>query len=258
MKNIISTQNDGEHSVQQYRFKILGGPVVEVSEQEKIAVEEESLKQEYAKKQEKQAKEDINQGFIEELLKKSDELSSNIIKLQMQIEKQDVEFEKRLTNELAKESLSSFEKGYQKAKEELQEGQDMLKNKYSTSIGTLETTIQKIEERLVHIEDDLSQTAIEIAKEVIAKEVSSQSAKIAHELSKELIAQLRDARTIEIKVNPQDYEYLKQAHSQSEFVHVMSDDAIAKGGVVVFSEAGNLDGNLSTRLQKVKNLIQNG
>ena len=41
----------------------------------------------------------VESTFIEELLKKTDELSGNIVKLQMQIENQESEFKIRLENE---------------------------------------------------------------------------------------------------------------------------------------------------------------
>jgi len=69
---------------------------------------------------------------------------------------------------------------------------------------------------------------------------------------------LKDAKSIKLKVNPKDLESLKERYSTIENIRVDGDSAITEGGVVVLSDAGNLDGNISTRLEKVKNLIENG
>jgi flagellar assembly protein FliH len=264
MKNIISTSTIQEHSVEKYRFKILGGTNIaqeEIKEPEKyvqkdsVEIFKEELPLENTIVQKKE--EEINNKFVEELLKKSDELSSNIIKLQMQIEKQEAEFERRLQSELKREADASFEKGYQQAKKEIESSANEVKTKYLNAVGNLEKEVKKSSEYLKKIETELSSTAVEIAKEVIAKEVSNSSSKVAIALSKELINELKDGKKIELKVNPKDYEDIKQEYAELENIRVSADDAISLGGVIVFSDVGNLDGNLLTRLQKVKNLIQN-
>jgi len=133
MKNIIDTKTAKNHTIEPYHFKVLGG-VTSVHEQEEtVAVKEnvnEIVKKEQVKVQKSEPVVQIDEQqnkFIEELLKKSDELSTNIIKLQMQIEKQEVDFNNRLENELQRESQSSYEKGYQKAKEDLESSTQEIK-----------------------------------------------------------------------------------------------------------------------------------
>ena len=257
MKSIIDVKEVQNHVIEPYRFKVLGGAkVVESSAEEKK--EEQNLQErEDILEQPVQPVPQDNQ-FVEELLKKSDELSSNLIKLQMQIEKQEAEFERRLQNELEKERQSSYEEGYKKAKEELEQVAKEAKEKYFYSINKLEDESKKHEEFLKKLENELSSVAVEIAKEVIVKELKSSSSDIAIALSKALIEELKDAKKIKLKVNPKDYEALKEVYSNLEHIFVDSDVAISEGGVVVLSDIGNLDGNITTRLEKVKNLINNG
>jgi len=260
MKHIIDTTIENGHKIEPYRFKVLSGvnaveteeeilPEVQSVEKEEVA----SLEVELPKEQEEQQ----NQ-FIEKLLKKSDELSSNIIKLQMQIEKQEVEFQKRLDNELERETGNSYDKGYAKAKEDLEANLEEVKQKFLNSVNILEEEAKKGNDFLKQVENELSQTAIEIAKEVIIKEIKHSSSEIAVTLSKNLMEELKDAKAIKIKVNPKDFDALKEVYSSMENIRVDSDSAITEGGVVILSDAGNLDGNISTRLEKVKNLIENG
>ncbi|HIP30802.1 MAG TPA: flagellar assembly protein FliH, partial [Sulfurospirillum arcachonense] len=182
----------------------------------------------------------------------------NIIKLQMQIEKQEEDFSNRLKNDLERESQNAYEKGYQKAKDDLEAETKEVKDKFLNSINILEVEAQKGNDFLKQVENDLSSTAVEVAREVILKEIKHSSSDIAAALSKKLIEELKDAKTIKLKVNPSDYEALNEIYSSRENIRVDSDSAITKGGVVVLSDVGNLDGNISTRLEKVKNLIENG
>lgn len=262
MKSVIDTLRINEHKIEPYRFKVLGG--IGMNPEEEIHISEPTIDNEIEKLdiqpivQPVTQQNDQQNKFIEELLKKSDELSTNIIKLQMQVEKQEVEFQNRLTNELERESKSAYEKGYQVAKEELSSALEEVKQKFYTSINILEEESKKGNEFLKNIENELSQTAIEVAKEVILKEVKHSSSNIAVALSKKLMEDLKDAKSIKIKVNPKDYEVLKEIYSNIENIKIDSDGAITEGGVVILSDAGNLDGNISTRLDKVKNLIENG
>ena len=268
MKNIIGAVSAKKHSIKPYHFKVLSGiRAIQETQEKKTDIEAQIAKEIQAVKDEPiepesskpvaQTDEQQNR-FIEELLKKSDELSTNIVKLQMQIEKQEEDFKQRLINEVEKESAIAYDKGYQKAKDELEAELEEIKNRFLNSINTLEEEIKRGKEFLNQIESELSSTAIEIAKEVIAKEIKQSSSNIASILSKKLIEELKDAKNIRLKVNPSDYEALKEVYSNIENITVEGDSAITKGGVVVLSDIGNLDANISTRLERVKNLIENG
>jgi flagellar assembly protein FliH len=257
MKNVIDNENSKNHTIEPYHFKVIGGDMIEPKEKDNKETTDEI---EPVKPSQVKAVVQIDEQqnrFIEELLKKSDELSSNIIKLQMQIEKQETDFSNRLKNELQRESQNSYEKGYQKAKEDLEKQIMEVKAKFLNSINTLEIESNKGNEFLKRIESELSDAAIDIAKEVILKELKHSSSDIASALSEKLIEELKDAKSIKLKVNPKDYKALNDIYATIENVEVDSDSAITQGGVVVLSDIGNLDGNISTRLEKVKSLSEN-
>ncbi len=263
-ENIINKERVEEHTVQRYRFKVLG---TNLAEAQNSSSDEDALYQEEridtsdallaSDDLPRTSRVDETQHlFVEELLKKTDELTTNVIKLQLQIERQEGEFNNRLNEELKREREGAYTQGYQKAKEELETSQSDIKSRYLKSIAHLEELQQSLEARLSKMESELSTTAFEIAKEVIKKEVSAASGQIAIALSKELVKELKDATKIELKVNPKDLETLKEVYASSEKIKVSSDDAITLGGVVVLSDSGNLDGSLAMRLEKVKYLIQ--
>ena len=149
MKNVIDTNTAKNHVIEPYHFKVLGGvssvhkqeDIVEVTDNVKEAAQNKTVK---PQKNEPAVQIDEQQNrFIEELLKKSDELSTNIIKLQMQIEKQEEDFNNRLKNELERGSQNAYEKGYQKAKDDLEAETKEVKDKFLNSINILEVEAQK-------------------------------------------------------------------------------------------------------------------
>lgn len=262
--NIIDKDKVDDHSVKPYRFKVLGSSHAEVST---LHVNEEMMQENLFESDITPAARDeivtiarIEEGsqnqFIEELLKKTDELTTNVVKLQIQIEKQELDFNNRLNEELLRERENAFAQGYQKAKEEAEVSVNEIKSRYLKSIGHLDTLYKSMEDRLLKIETDMSVTAFEIAKEVIKKEVSMSSSQIAASLAKALMQEIKEASKIELRVNPKDLDALKELYSNEEKIKVTSDDAITLGGVVVLSDVGNLDGNLAMRLEKVKYLLQ--
>lgn len=262
--NIIDKDRVEDHSVQSYRFKVLGSNLAEMPTA--LHVNDTYASESMYETETKPVNDEIiniarieegtQNQFIEELLKKTDELTSNVVKLQIQIEKQEQDFNNRLTEELTRERENAYSQGYQKAKEESESAVTEMKSRYLKSIGHVDTLYKSIEERLAKLETDMSVTAFEIAKEVIKKEVSLSSSKIAGSLSKALLQEVKDALKIELKVNPKDLDALKELYAEDEKIKVTSDDAITLGGVVILSDVGNLDGNLAMRLEKVKYLLQ--
>lgn len=259
--NIIDKEKVDDHSVKPYRFKVLGSNISEASSplhtnEEIASYDPESMPMNDEIVTITRIEEGTQNQFIEELLKKTDELTTNVVKLQIQIEKQEQDFNNRLTEELTRERENAYAQGYQKAKEEAEGTINEIKSRYLKSIGHLDTLYKSIEDRMAKLETDMSVTAFEIAKEVIKKEVSASSTQIAASLSKALLKEVKDAIKIEIRVNPKDLEALKELYAEDEKIKVTSDDAITLGGVVILSDVGNLDGNLAMRLEKVKYLLQ--
>ena len=258
MKSVICGTNLGEHVVEPYRFRVLGSAKEVKKEIEEVEsekpLENESVKEHEVLKKVEEKNHQEN-SFVEELLKKTDELSSNIIKLQMKIENQEAEFEKRLQEELIRTKEASFKEGEEKAKKDMAEKMEENAIQVQRTIHLLEEEKQKLASFLSKTEKELSMTAIDVAKEVIKKEVSQDSSQIALSLAKVLMKELSDATKIEIRVNPYDYNTLKESLNDISHVKVGTDDAIAKGGVIVLSDVGNLDGNLMTRLEKIKQVV---
>ena len=286
--SVITSDTSPAHFIENYRFKVLGSNE-RAQDSAPVLIEENNLSEELNEQNLEQGGENFapqsqpvhqmqsniqnhfapqpqnsqahqpgfDSSFVEELLKKTDELSSNIIKLQMQIENQESEFAKRLEAEIARAKEDGKNEGIAQTNAANEAKIKELEAKFSASAAKLDEQYAKFDEFLKKSEEELGQTAIKIAKEVIEKEVSSASSQIAHHLANSLIKELSDVKNIEIRVNPEDSDYLKEQFSKNERVKVSADDAISKGGVVIISEGGNIDATMQTRLEKLKMLVNN-
>ncbi len=254
MDNVIEKKELDKHTIQRYRFKVLGSSL---QEEELDETNSDTIKEEIPKVVPNVETTQNESKFVDELLKKSDELSSNIIKLQMQIEKQENDFNARLEAEILREKESSSKEGYERAKQELEDGYNLSIENYKNSAEKLNSKLKDIDNFLQKIEKDIANTAVEVAKEVVKKEISSASSAVATALAKELIKELKDANKITIKVNSSDFEKLNDIFKNNEKMKVEADNAVSKGSVILLSENGNLDGDISQRFEKVKYLLQN-
>ena len=283
--SVITSETSPAHFIENYRFKVLG--VGErAADSAPVLIEENNLSEELSEQnfgqkgenfvpqashqtqaspqnhfasqaQSPQIQQTGESSFVEELLKKTDELSSNIIKLQMQIENQESEFAKRLESEISRAKEDGKNEGIAQANAANEARINELEARFSASAAKLDEQYVKFDEFLKKIEEELGQTAIKIAKEVIDKEISTSSNQIAHHLASSLIKELSNVKNIEIRVNPEDSEYIKEQFSKNEHVKISADDAISKGGVVIISDGGNIDATMQTRLEKLKMLVNN-
>ncbi|WP_169754039.1 flagellar assembly protein FliH [Campylobacter curvus] len=270
--SVINGENSLAHFIENYRFKVLGSDQraeqisTQKSDENGEDIQHENIKQEPkispnlqnqmpSSQPQSQNHGGFDSNFVEELLKKTDELSGNIIKLQMQIENQESEFNKRLEAEVARAKEDGKNEGLAQANEAYEAQVKELEARFSSSVQKLSDQYDKFDEFLKKSEDELGGTAINIAKEVISKEISANSSVIAHTLASSLVRDLGDAKNIQIKVNPSDSEYLTAQFAKNDHIKISPDDAISKGGVVIISEGGNIDATIETRLEKLKSLV---
>lgn len=257
--SLISSEKAKEHFIENYRFKVLGQEKKQdpargqdCEDQKSDVGEQESSNLNDAKEQGAHFKPESS--FIEELLKRTDEMSGSMIKLQMQIENQENEFAKRLESETARAKEDGIRQGAEEAAAKFNEELKALEGRYLGSINKLEEQAAKFESLIASSEAQLPATAVDIAKEVVKKEISLNSANIAAAICKELFGEIKDAKEVQVKVNPKDYEFIKENFS-GQNVKISADEAISAGGAIVLSDAGNLEGTIEARLEKIKKII---
>jgi len=259
MAVVISKVNSQSHTVNKYKFKVLSSSGhsehAETDESQTEGVNE-TLSQETIENHEISSS--SKDELVESLLKKTDEMSSNFIKLQMKLEDKESECKA----EIEKVQKESYEKGLSDAKEELKSETQLQEassiEQFAKSVTALEQTASEFKAALERIENELINAAVDIAKEVILVELNENSAAIATKLSHELIEDLKESSKVTLKVNPKDHGYVSEKVGKLEHIEIVSDSAISPGGVVAISESGNIDSEIMKRYERVKKAALGG
>ncbi len=251
MRKILNAE-EGNHTVEVYSFKPLN---FETKTSKQTEVKENVTSTDNIKSEVNNTSVKLDDSYIkliEELVSKSDILNNGVTSLQDELKNQSQECEKRV-NEVKETSYKAgYNEGYNKAKTELENNIKSHLSKLIESIHKVEEVYKNYQHKIESIEDELVGVAIDIAEEVIAKEVKKSSKEIALSLTKELINDIKEASKIEIKLNPLDYDYVKE-NLNIENIEISPDNAITPGGVVIMSDAGNIEGEITERFKTLKN-----
>lgn len=262
-ENIIAQEHLKDHNIKKYEFKSITSEMVETNKESSAPVlvdpreSTPSVREEIQESLTQNAGKiaTLEQELVERLLQKTDELSGSLAKLQIQFEKLQLESEQRVVSAREEGYKDGFREAEEKAKEELFSDVNTQKKALVDSIITLEEALKKSQAHLEDLEKELSAIAVDIAKEVILSEVGENSQKIALGLTKELLNSIMDATNIKIKVNPNDYLFLKEQLKGNVKVELLSDSAVSLGGVVIISDSGNIDGTIMSRYKNLKQSI---
>lgn len=247
---VITKETLANHAVGKYQFKILSG-LSGASVHD--AVEELVLQEQYDSREGSSSNMVSHKDeLVESLLKKADDMSSNVIKMQMRLEA--LQEEHALA--LLEAKKSAYEEGVIAGIEQEQSRSDsrniQVHDQLSTSVKTLESVAEQYTKTLENIQKELTHTALDIAKEVIGIETQENSAKIAAKLSESLIEELAEASKITLRVNPNDHGTISEKVGSLKHVEVLSDRAISAGGVVAISDLGNIDSQIKKRYERLK------
>ena len=192
------------------------------------------------------------ESLIESLMKKTDEMSSNFIKLQMKLEAKEEEFKKELQKAKEEAFAEGMKAGKAQALEEADKNLSAKLELFTSSIAKLEQSAEEFESALESLKNELVNAALDIAQEVVKVELSTNSSEVAKVLSEELINDLQGASKVTLKVHPNNHAYVSEHLGKLEHLTILADSAISEGGVVVLSDAGNIDAQISKRFERVK------
>jgi flagellar assembly protein FliH len=248
---------EGKHLIQKYSLKPLYFDDKESKDDEVIEEKKEEYSEGINLDEKPIVSNNIDNSFVEDLLKKSDELSTQILNIQQQINQQSQDCKNQLLEIKTLSHKDGFNEGYNKAKAENENEIKERVSKLIESISKVEEVYKEYQSKAENIEKELVGVAMDIAEQVIAKELSKSSKEIALSLTKELINDIKEATKIEIKINPLDYEYVKE-NLQLEKVKITPDNAITPGGVVILSDAGNIEAEIHERFKTIKENILKG
>ncbi len=254
MATVISNSELESHNVNKYNFKIIGN----TGSQENINQKEDSIG---VKSNEHQKITDVDssalsssskESLIESLMQKTDEMSSNFIKLQMKLEAKEEEYLKNLEKAKEKAFSEGLAAGVAKANKELEQSSNKGIKQFADSVQKLEASSEEFNNALEAIKSQLITAALDISQEVVKVELHDNSNEVAQKLSEELLKDLQTASKVTIKVNPLNHGAISEKTANLENVDIVSDSAISEGGVVVISDAGNIDSQIEKRFERIK------
>ena len=256
MAKVISKDNIERHNVGKYNFKAISAMDTSSSSNEEDSAptftEENNPRARISDVDSSSLSTSSKESLIESLMQKTDEMSSNFIKLQMKLESKEEEHVKALAQAKEESFSEGVEAGVAKAISDVNESTTNSLNLFSTSVQKLENSAQEFESALEGIKKELMYAAVDIAKEVIQVELSQNSNEVAKVLADELLKELQSASEITLKVNPNNHGAISQSIGKVDHISIVSDSAVSEGGVIVVSDAGNIDSQISKRLERVK------
>ncbi len=258
METVIPPNKTSGHVIQKYHFKILAEGAVSEDSPLSEGSEEHNFEQadQQSEVSDQPQTDETKDEVVEQMLKKADELSTNLVKMQMQLEKQQQEFERRMEEEKTAAFEEGKEAGQKACLEQLEGAVEEQRKRFSATIEALEQSRQMFLEKVDTIEEELIETALDLAKQVVAKEIQSDSKEVALRLARLLLAEVKDAAKITLKVNPDDYEFIKKHLEESKnSVEIVADPAVGAGGVIILSDVGNIDGEIMHRFERIKEAV---
>lgn len=262
MATVISSDSLEKHSVNRYSFKVIASGSLDASREEHIESQETQMLPQESRQPVKEVDSSAlssgsKDALIESLMQKTDEMSSNFIKLQMKFEAKEEEHQNAL--KAAKEA--AFAEGIEAGKAQALEGNEKSKislfEQFNSSIKRLDESALVFEQSLEGLKNELIFAALDIAKEVIKVELLENSHEVAKLLSDELIKDLQGASKVTLKVNPLDHGAISEHVGKLKNIDILSDRAVSPGGVIAMSDAGNIDSQISKRFERVKKAALN-
>ncbi|MCX6169907.1 MAG: FliH/SctL family protein [Ignavibacteriales bacterium] len=198
---------------------------------------------------------------------------SNVIKLNSRSTKTNVKvsgygtvIESQSESDLLKKQLEDYYSlGYREAQEKTRrdverEYTDKLFRKYEEVYKILQQFDESFAEYEKSFEKLVIETAFEVAKKVVQREVSENT--IINENVRFAINKIMGANEIRLKLNPADVEELNEAtkkliHGGSfNKIKIEPDERIELGGCLIETEIGNVDSRISTQLSEMQRQLE--
>jgi len=256
MAKVISNNKLQEHNIDKYNFKVIAlAPSSDTNENKDHDIsytESENPRARITDVDSSALSSSSKESLIESLMQKTDEMSSNFIKLQMKLESKEEEYVLSLAKAKEEAFAEGMEAGHAKALKDATAQANNSSNLFSDSVVKLEASAKEFESALEGIKKELILAALDISKEVIKVELSENSNAVAKLLSDELLKELQSASKVTLKVNPKNHGVVSEHVGKLEHVDILSESAISEGGVIVISDAGNIDSQIEKRFQRVK------
>lgn len=156
-----------------------------------------------------------------------------------------------------------FLKGEKEGKEKYLLFEKKIQAEYQEKIKSIESFLKNLETEIkqlvIHLDKEVLNLTLKIAQKILFKEVSHNS-EVTLKVIKEALTYLAEGIEIIIKVNPEEWTYLKevlaQTSSPSQKIKLVPDENISKGGVFIETAVGVIDATLEKRWERVLNILE--
>lgn len=152
------------------------------------------------------------------------------------------------------------DKAVQKAKMQFEadnaENLAELRRQFANSIAEVGSLSSEIANSVEH---ELVELAIQIAKKVVAREVTIDR-EIALTLVKVSLAKLHNRSVAEIHLNPEDYVFVREHLDKLDFrgkIDLVEDKSISLGGCLIHTETGDIDGRIESQFDEISHGLMN-
>ena len=254
MGKVIDSSKLDEHHVKKFQFASL-----EVNDETKEPFNHALFSTPQAAQEASEIEEEEKPQTTHEadsLLQKIEYLSSENIRLESELKTLQKEVEEKINSTRTEAYEEGRAEGIKETQATLQEQSDDHNIQLIKSITALDEQIQKQEIFFNDSKDELIEAASIIAKKIIKKELEEHSQIVAKKLADAFLDDLKEASAITLKVNPKDAQYIEEQFKARKNIKIDADDAINKGGIIILSDIGNIDGNIDTRIEKAIALIK--
>ena len=119
-------------------------------------------------------------------------------------------------------------------------------------------------ELALRAEQNALELAFQLADKIIANELHTRPESVA-EIVKNAIRQVLDCDQIRLRVNQDDYEYLRTVQGELESIlsksvplEIRVDSTVERGGCLIETERGNLDARISSQLETLRTGLKSG
>lgn len=148
------------------------------------------------------------------------------------------------------------------------DGLDEERESVEQALSNLEEYTKKLVENeknfLRYAEKHVVTLAVAVAKRILGREVETDKMIVVHSVQ-EALQQVADKASICIKVNPEDYDNILKHRKALQKIdrnlpelEFIKDDKISRGGCIIQTRTGMIDGRLTSQLEEIERNFTRG
>jgi flagellar assembly protein FliH len=161
--------------------------------------------------------------------------------------------------EMSAREQAAYQRGMREAEMRLKEQLEALSSQSSRVLEKSLNEFDQLQKRIfADAEKQVAKLALEIAKKIVRREVRIDE-QIVMAMIKVAMSYVSDARKLKIRVNPADLKTIRtnpsrgaDLESSAPSPEWVADPAIERGGFIIESDSGMVDGRLGQQFQEIE------